>query len=350
MPTRGILLANLGSPAGCDTASVRRYLDEFLMDPYVMDVPWPIRRLIVSGFILPTRPKRSAQAYRAIWRDSEPGSPLIHFTEALARRVRGLTMHPVAVGMRYGSPSLAAGLAALGAVDEVFLVPMYPQHADATRTTTIEHVRSLTDRPVRVMPPFFADPAFLDATAARVRESMEPGDHVLFSYHGLPERHLTRADPTGSHCLQSADCCEKPSAAHGTCYRHQCRETTRALVTRLGIERYSISFQSRLGRLPWLRPYTDEVLAELPAQGVRHLTVAGPAFTADNLETLEEIGMRGRETFLGAGGKAFRLAPCVNDDVAWARAVAGWCDRQSPTRAIVGDGLVPSRPESPTRA
>ena len=350
MPTRGILLANLGSPAGCDTASVRRYLDEFLMDPYVMDVPWPIRRLIVSGFILPTRPKRSARAYRAIWRDAEPGSPLVHHTEALAVRVREACEHPVAVGMRFGAPSLADGLAALGATDEVCLVPMYPQHADSTRTTTIEHVRALTDRPVHVMPPFFGNRAFVDAMAARVRETMEPGDHVLFSYHGLPERHLTRADATGSHCLQSEDCCEQPSAAHGTCYRHQCRETTRALVTRLGIERYSMSFQSRLGRLPWLRPYTDEVLAELPVQGVRHLTVAGPAFTADNLETLEEIGMRGRDTFLGAGGEAFRLAPCVNDDVDWARAIAGWCDGQSPTRAIVGDGLVPSRPESPTRA
>ena len=326
LPARGVLLANLGSPAGCDAASVRRYLDEFLMDPYVMDVPWPLRRLIVSGFILPTRPRRSAEAYRAIWRDREPGSPLVHYTEALATRVRERTNLPVAVGMRYGSPGLADAVAALGPVDEIFLVPMYPQHADSTRTTTVARVQDLAGVPVRVMPPFYRDPAFVDVMAARIRSTMEPADHVLFSYHGLPERHLAKADPTGSHCLRSQDCCETPSIAHDTCYRHQCRESTRALAEKLGLERYSTSFQSRLGRLPWLRPYTDEVLAELPAQGVRALTVACPAFTADNLETLEEIGIRGRETFLQAGGEQFRLAPCPNDDPDWARAIARWSE------------------------
>lgn len=326
MPDRGILLANLGSPDGCDAGAVRRYLDEFLMDPYVMDVAWPLRRLIVSAFILPTRPRRSAAAYREIWRDEEPGSPLVHHTEALADRVRTLTDRPVAVGMRYGSPGLADAVAALGEADEIFLVPLYPQHADSTRTTTINRVREMTGVPVRVMPPFFREPAFIEGVAARIRNTMEPGDHVLFSYHGLPERHLAKADPTGAHCLRTEDCCETASAAHDTCYRHQCRETTRALAARLGLERYSVGFQSRLGRLPWLRPYTDEVLAELPGQDIRHLTVACPAFTADNLETLEEIGIRGRETFLGAGGTSFRLAPCLNDDPDWARAIAGWCE------------------------
>lgn len=330
MPERGILLANLGSPDGCDAVAVRRYLDEFLMDPYVMDVAWPLRRLIVSAFILPTRPRRSAAAYREIWRDEEPGSPLVHYTEALAARVRTLTNCPVAAGMRYGSPSLADAIAALGDADEIFLVPLYPQHADSTRTTTVNRVRELArelaQAPVRVMPPFFREPAFIDGVAARIRATMAPDDHVLFSYHGLPERHLSKADPTGSHCLRADDCCEAASAAHDTCYRHQCRETTRALAARLGLERYSTAFQSRLGRLPWLRPYTDEVLAELPGQGIRHLTVACPAFTADNLETLEEIGIRGRETFLEAGGVAFRLVPCLNDDEDWARAIAGWCE------------------------
>ncbi len=326
MPDRGILLANLGSPDGCDAGSVRRYLDEFLMDPFVMDVAWPLRRLIVSAFILPTRPRRSAAAYRAIWRDEKPGSPLVHYTEALAARVRTLTNCPVAAGMRYGSPSLADAVAALGNADEILLVPLYPQHADSTRTTTINRVRELADVPLRVIPPFFREPPFIDAMAARIRATMDPDDHVLFSYHGLPERHLTKADPTGSHCLRSDACCETVSAAHDTCYRHQCRETTRALAAKLGLERYSTAFQSRLGRLPWLRPYTDEVLAELPGQGVRHLTVACPAFTADNLETLEEIGIRGRETFLEAGGVAFRLAPGLNDDPDWARAIARWCE------------------------
>ena len=326
MPTRGVLLANLGSPAGCDTRSVRRYLNEFLMDPHVLDVPWPLRRLIVSAFILPTRPRRSAAAYRSIWRDEAPGSPLVHHTEALAARLRALTPHMVTAGMRYGRPSLADAVHALRSVDEIFLVPLYPQHADSTRTTTITRVRSLADMPVRVMPPFFRDAAFIDGMAARIRAAREPDDHVLFSYHGLPERHLTKADPTGSHCLRADDCCEVASSAHDTCYRHQCQETTSALVAKLGLEHHSMSFQSRLGRLPWLRPYTDEVLAALPGRGVRRVTVACPSFTADNLETLEEIGMRGRETFLTAGGTAFRLVPCLNDDPDWARAIAQWCD------------------------
>ena len=358
MNERGVLIANLGSPAGCDAASVRRYLNEFLMDPHVMDVPWPIRRMIVSAFILPRRPRRSAAAYQAIWRDDEPGSPLVHHTLALADRVRGLTGLRVAVGMRYGAPDLADGIATLGDVDEIILVPMYPQHAESTRTTTIERVNALTTVPVRVMPPFYARAAFLDGVARLVRATMAPEDHLVFSYHGLPERHLKKADPTGSHCLVGADCCEAPSPAHATCYRHQCLETTRALAQRLGIvargapsrspaegsllargapsrspaegSRYSTSFQSRLGRMPWLRPYTDELLEELPRQGVRSITVACPAFTADNLETLEEIGIRGRATFMAAGGDSFRLAPCLNDDEEWARGVAAWCTDPPP--------------------
>ena len=234
MNERGVLIANLGSPAGCDTASVRRYLNEFLMDPHVMDVPWPIRRMIVSAFILPRRPRRSAAAYQAIWRDDEPGSPLVHHTLALADRIRSLTGLRVAVGMRYGTPSLVDGIAALGQVDEVLLIPMYPQHAASTRTTTIERVKALTPVRLRVMPPFYARAAFLDGVARLVRSTMDPEDHLVFSYHGLPE-HLTKADPTGSHCLVGADCCETPSPAHATCYRHQCLETTRALAQRLGI-------------------------------------------------------------------------------------------------------------------
>ena len=327
---RGVLLANLGSPDTCDTAAVRRYLNEFLMDRHVLDLPWPLRRLVVSAFILPTRPKRSATAYQAIWRDVPPGSPLTHHTLALAAQLRQFTSATVAVGMRFGSPGLAQALKELSAAEEIFLVPLYPQHAASTRVTTVARVRALTATPVRVMPPFFNDAGFLNASAARIRATMTAGDHVLFSYHGLPERHVKRADPTQAHCLTRGDCCDAPSAASATCYRHQCLATSRALAQRLGVEEHSTSFQSRLGRLPWLAPYTDEVLAELPARGVRRLTVACPAFVADNLETLEEIGIRGRETFLAAGGEAFRLAPCLNDDAAWARTIAAWCDAPPP--------------------
>ena len=327
---RGLLLANLGSPDACDVPAVRRYLNEFLMDRHVLDLPWPLRRLVVSAFILPTRPKRSAAAYQAIWRDVAPGSPLIHHTLALAARLRRFTEAPVAVGMRFGSPGLAQALEELSAANEIFLVPLFPQHAASTRVTTVAQVRRSTAKAVRVMPPFHGDAGFLDASAERLRATMAPGDHVLFSYHGLPERHVRRADPTGSHCLAQSGCCDAPSAASGTCYRYQCLATSRALAERLGLHHHSTSFQSRLGRLPWLAPYTDQTLAELPARGVRRPTVACPAFVADNLETLEEIGIRGRATFLNAGGEAFRLAPCLNDDAAWARTIAGWCESPPP--------------------
>jgi len=155
---------------------------------------------------------------------------------------------------------------------------------------------------------------------------------VLFSYHGLPERHVTRADPTGSHCLQSEDCCTTPSAAHATCYRYQCYETTRQLVARLGIAHHTTSFQSRLGRLPWLEPYTDQALADLPKAGVRRLAVVCPAFAADNLETLEEIGIAGRRIFQQAGGEALTLVPCLNADARWVDLLGDWC-RNPPAEA-----------------
>lgn len=332
--SRGILLVNLGTPAACETRAVRGYLDEFLMDPYVLDVPWPVRRLIVSAFILPFRPQRSARAYSKIWNaaGAGTGSPLLYYSEALAAAVRAHVDMPCALAMRYGQPSLAAGLDALTAqgVDDLLLVPLYPQFADSTCTTTVKRVRALAGDAVRVrvLPPFHARDGFVAAQAAVVREHLpERWDHLLLSYHGLPERHLTRADPTGKHCLASADCCEVASPAHATCYRHQCRVTSARLAAALEIDagRCTVSFQSRLGRLPWLQPYTDQTLAALPARGVRHLVVACPAFVADNLETLEEIGITGRETFLGAGGETFTLIPCLNDRADWAATLAGWC-------------------------
>ncbi|MCZ6887894.1 MAG: ferrochelatase [Gammaproteobacteria bacterium] len=328
MPTRGVLLANLGSPAACDTASVRAYLDEFLMDPFVMDVAWPLRRLIVSAFILPTRPKRSAAAYASIWRDEEPGSPLVYHGQMLAHALAARISMPVALGMRYGAPSFETALTRLAEVDEVLLIPLFPHHADSTRTTSIHRVRALVgDRAMRVLPPFYAEDGYIDALVATSRATVEQAEHVLFSYHGLPERHLTKADPTGNHCLASQACCEKDSAAHATCYRHQCFVTTRRLVDALGIESHSTSFQSRLGRLPWLQPYTNEVLVELARSGVRHLAVICPAFTADNLETLEEIGIAGRRIFLDAGGERLDLTPCLNACETWVDTLANWCEQ-----------------------
>lgn len=333
---RGILLANLGTPASPAVADVRRYLGEFLMDRHVLDVPWLLRKLIVSCFILPFRPKNSAEAYASIW--TSEGSPLLLESEAL-KQALGSSLDdemPVALGMRYGEPSLASAVAELrdAGVDEILLVALYPQHAASTRTTCIEAVEALLPAGVRltVLPPFYNDPQYIDALAASVRPYLaEDWDHLLLSYHGLPERHLTKADPTGSHCLQSGHCCETPSPAQATCYRHQVYATSSALQAALELpnERVTTSFQSRLGRLPWLTPYTDQVLKELPTRGVQKLLVACPAFVADNLETLEEIAIQGEETFIEAGGESLTMVPCLNADPAWVQVLADWCAPQN---------------------
>ena len=330
---RGVLLVNLGSPAAPTVPAVRRYLNQFLMDPEVIDLPWPIRRLLVSCFILPTRPKASAHAYASIWRDGEqPGSPLLHYSEAFTSALRQ-TLDPeipVALAMRYGEPSISEGMAQLSHCDEIFLIAAYPHHADSTRTTTIRAAEDAlgNKQTLKVMPPFYESHDYVAALASSIDTNLKADyDHLLFSYHGLPERHLTKADPTHSHCLQSPDCCERASTAHSTCYRHQVFATTHAVCEQLGInrERYSVSFQSRLGRTPWLTPYTDAVLAELPGKGIKKLAVVCPAFVADNLETLEEMGIQGRESFLAAGGESFTLVPCMNDHPEWVKVVANWC-------------------------
>lgn len=335
--TKGVLLANLGTPKSPNVADVRAYLGEFLMDRHVLDVPWPIRKLIVSGFILPFRPKQSAHAYASIW--ELEGSPLLLESEALQASLQQAlpdNMH-VALGMRYGEPSLKSAIRELEAagVKDVLLIALYPQHAASTRSTCIEQVEKLlpSAMTLQVLPPFYEDRDYIAVLADSIRPHLqEPFDHLLLSYHGLPERHLTTADPTGSHCLQTQDCCERPSVAHETCYRHQVYGTSNGLATALGLaeNKISTSFQSRLGRLPWLRPYTDQTLAELPGRGVKHLVVACPAFVADNLETLEEIGIQGKDTFLDAGGETLRLVPCLNAAPEWVALLARWIDSEQP--------------------
>ena len=332
--TSGVLLVNLGTPASTSVSDVRAYLGKFLTDPYVIDLPTPLRQLVVWAFILPFRPKRSAAAYSKIWDAAGPGtgSPLLHYSRALADALAAhLDPVPCALAMRYGEPALAdaIGLLADSGVTRLKLLCLYPQHADSTRLTTIEAVQAAlpASMTLQILPPFYDDEAYLRSQADLIRRHLpERWDHLLLSYHGLPERHLTRTDPTRNHCLKSDDCCEEASPAHATCYRHQARVTSRRLAGMLSLEagRWSESYQSRLGRLPWLSPYTDEVLTQLPARGVRDLVVACPAFVADNLETLEEIGLAGKKLFLDAGGKSFHLIPCLNDDAAWVEALNRW--------------------------
>lgn len=329
-PNSGILLINLGTPDSADVADVRRYLGEFLMDPFVLSAPTIIRALIVYGFILPFRPHKSAEAYATIWTDQ--GSPLLTGSQELADELASELQAPVVLSMRYGNPSIQSGINELAAqgVEHVIVVPLYAQHADSTVTTSLRAVEAALPDTMQhsVLPPFYGADEHSQAWGELIQQHLpEQWDHLLLSYHGLPEQHLRKADPTGNHCLQQENCCYQQSPAHKTCYRHQVYATSSNIAAHIGLgeDQYSVSFQSRLGPLPWLSPYTDKVLEELPGQGVKHLVVASPAFVVDNLETLEEIGIQGRETFLEAGGESFHLVPCLNADPLWVSGLAKLC-------------------------
>ncbi len=330
MTMRGVLLVNTGSPDSPEVADVRRYLGQFLMDGRVLDQPWPLRKLIVSGFILPRRPQRSAEAYRAIWWPE--GSPQVTLSRRLADGLQAALGAPVGLAMRYGNPSIEAGLGELlqQGIDELLLIPLFPHYAMSTTESVVEETQAVLKRlrpglPLDVPPPFYADARYIAALAASAQPYLDQGyDHLLFSYHGLPERHLRKTDPTGRHCLAAADCCTTPSPAHATCYRHQVLRTTELVVQALGVpsDRHSLAFQSRLGRDKWLLPATAAELERLAQAGVRRLLVICPAFVVDCLETLEEIGIAGREAFLAAGGESFTLIPALNDQPQWVAAFA----------------------------
>lgn len=340
MSRSAVLLVNLGSPASPDPVHVRPYLDEFLMDPHVIDVPAPIRALLVRGIILRTRPAASGAAYAKIW--TEDGSPLIVISHRIRAALEAHMQIPVGLAMRYAEPSIATGIAELlersGEIDELIVAPLYPHYAMAsTRTVEVAVARALANAPFahRFTPPFFDDPSYLDALAEKSRPFI-PDDtqFVLFSYHGIPKRHLRKTDPTKVHCLSSADCCAIGSPAHATCYRHQVLSATEAVAQRLGLRsgEYGFAFQSRLGG-GWLEPFTDRELEAYPQRGIRRLAVICPSFVADCLETLEEIELRGRESFLAAGGEELAYVPCVNDDPGWIGALAALCRRTMPARA-----------------
>ncbi len=325
--TTGILIANLGSPDSPAVKDVRRYLRQFLMDPFVLDIPVWLRFLVVEFGILPSRPHASAEAYRSIW--TAEGSPLVTISRRFCAALKDSMTGPIALAMRYGSPSIESGVAELVAmgVDRIVLVPMYPHYAMSSVTTVVVEFESVMARLApgvgkSVVPPFFSHPLYIAALADQIRPVLLDVDHVLFSYHGLPERHLKKTDPTGSHCMTEG-CCDRKSVAHDTCYRHQVRITTQRVVDTLGLssDQWSLSFQSRLGKDPWLTPFTDAVIPELAARGVKRLGVVCPAFVADCLETIEEIGDRGRAQFLVAGGTELQMIPCLNDGPEWVAAM-----------------------------
>jgi len=327
--SQGVLLVNLGSPDSPSVSDVRRYLREFLMDGRVLDVNWLTRFCVVNFAILPSRPRQSAEAYHKIW--TPAGSPLVAISRNVQVRLQERIGIPVELAMRYQNPSISEAIGRLlkKKADELLLIPLFPHYAMSSVETAVVRVRevALGSSPpmsVKVQPPFFDHPDYIEALVASAEPFLKKDfDHLLFSFHGLPERHLRKADATGSHCLSVENCCEKASPAHATCYRAQCFKTVAAFVRLAGVpkEKYSIAFQSRLGRDPWLKPYTDFELPRLAGQGVKKMLVMCPAFVSDCLETLEEIGMRGRETFLGAGGAELTLIPCLNEHPLWLAAL-----------------------------
>ncbi|MDR0781109.1 MAG: ferrochelatase [Pseudomonadales bacterium] len=330
MSQRAVLLVNLGSPDRPDIPSVRHYLDEFLMDRHVIQLPWLLRRLLVSLFILPKRPDRVAYAYGNIW--TPRGSPLVALSQDLLKEVQARIPLPVAVAMRYGRPLLEGGvlkLAALPGITEILLLPLYPHYAESTVLTCVNEAERVIKKhhlnvTLTVPPPFYAHPSYINALVESAKPWLEQSfDHVVFSYHGLPEQHLRSADPTHKHCLKTKNCCQVDSPAHATCYRHQIMRTTAAFVAASGLrqEQYSISFQSRLGRAKWLEPTTEHTLKILAAKGVKKVLVLCPSFVTDCLETLEEIELQGLETFKHAGGTSLTLIPCLNTHPAWVETV-----------------------------
>lgn len=332
MAKKILLLGNLGSPNSPSTKDVRKYLDEFLMDERVIDIPYFIRYLLVKGIIVPFRAPQSAKKYKTIW--TKEGSPLITITNQLANLVHQKTNIPVYVCMRYANPTPKFALDAIQRehpdAEEVVFLPMYPHYAMSSYETAVKHVISNHERggyafSLSVIKPYYKDEKYIQALAESIRPYLkEKHDHILFSYHGIPVRHLKKTDPTKNHCAKCDNCCEIASDAHAVCYRHQVKVTTEMVAQYLGLPegRFSFSFQSRLGSDKWLQPYTAAELKTFPKKGIKNLIVVSPAFVSDCLETLEEIHVEGREEFEEAGGENYVTVPCLNTDALWIDAIA----------------------------
>ena len=332
MSKQGVILLNLGSPDSTSTPDVRNYLREFLMDGRVLDIPFLLRWLIVHCFILPRRPQQSAEAYQSVWTDE--GSPLIVTSFKQQKALQEKLDIPVALGMRYGNPSTEAAIDELinKGVDDLFIIPLYPHYAMSSYETAVVYLNKILKKKqvsmrTRLLPPFYKDEAYISALVESAKPYLENSDYdrLIFSFHGIPERHILKSDPSKSHCFKSDVCCQNCNVAHATCYRHQCTQTVQSFVNQLGLpkEKYFLSFQSRLGRDPWLQPYTDKTIEKHAEEGYKKIKVICPAFTTDCLETLEEIAMEGKEIFEEAGGEHFEHIPCLNENENFIEFLAG---------------------------
>jgi ferrochelatase len=317
----GVLLLNLGTPDALTPRAVRRYLREFLSDHRVIDIPLLARKLLVECIILPFRTRKSLRNYRSIWLPE--GAPLRVYTERIQRQLAaelgGESL--VKVAMRYGNPSISLAMAEFerAGIQRITCIPLFPQYSGAAWGSAVaEFMRIAAHREnvvaIDVVPPYFAHPLFVQAWTDLVRDALgqQPDAHVLFSYHSLPVRQIRKADVDGS-CQLNAACCQRPPPSY--CYRAQCEATSRAIAASLALpaDRWTTAFQSRFGNAEWLSPATEESIRQLAAQKSRKLIVVSPSFVVDCLETLEELGIRGREVFLEAGGQSYQLVPCLQD-------------------------------------
>jgi ferrochelatase len=330
---KGIILMNLGSPDSPKVDDVKRYLDEFLMDGRVIDVPYLLRLLLVKGFIIPRRANNSAMAYSSIW--TKEGSPLIEYTRQLQSAVQQNFEIPVEIAMRYGNPTPEDAyeklLKKVPDLEEAILLPLYPHYAMSSFETAVESMKEVHKKKkysfrLNIIDAYYNNADYINALAESMRPYLQKDyDKLLFSYHGIPERHIHKSDTTKSHCLSSGDCCEIASEAHAHCYRHQVRITTKLVTQQLNIpeSKYEIAFQSRLNK-DWLKPFTDIRLEELPKEGIKKLLIICPAFVSDCLETLEEIAERGKEDFMRAGGESYEMIPCLNVHPLWVSAITKW--------------------------
>lgn len=334
----GVLLLNLGTPEGPHTGPVRRYLRQFLSDPRVIDINPVGRYFLVNLIIVPFRAPKSAESYRKIW--TEAGSPLLVHGRRLAELVQAeLDTHSagnyvVKLGMRYGEPSTESVLREFAAegIGRIRALPLYPQYASASVGSSIEEVYRCASRvwnvpAIDMLPVFYNNPCFINSAVSVAQEALcaKKYDHYLFSFHGLPERQIIKSkDSPDSPCLKNEDCCRSISAVNRSCYRAQCFATARSIADKLELEKdkWSVSFQSRLGRDPWIQPFTDVVLTDLPQKGIKSLAIFSPAFVADCLETLEELNIRGRADYLGAGGEEYLFVPSLNTHPEWVKCVA----------------------------
>lgn len=332
----GLIIINLGSPDSSSVHDVRKYLNEFLIDERVIDLPYIIRTMVVNGFIVPFRASKSATAYQSIW--SAKGSPLKVITNEFATLLQNKTDMPVTVAMRYGNPTPSQAIKDLetktGKLNEVLIAPMYPHYAMSSYETAIEHVvknikLSQKNIKVSVLKPFYKEPSYISSLASTIQPYLNMNDYdaYLFSYHGLPIKHLKKSDVTHQHCYSNNNCCEIKSAAWQTCYKHQVRQTTILVAEQLNLDsmKVMLSFQSRLSN-GWIEPFTDKAFEELPKKGMKKILVICPAFVADCLETLEEIDQRGKESFLSNGGKTFVRVPCLNTSIEWVNTFAAYCN------------------------